>query len=86
MIVCQDYEKLQRPVETFYTKYVLDCMCIIALPSLPKSHIYYPFPFPFGAVSQSYLRYCLSGSSPYFTPIKLNLQLLHCEFCFSVDV
>ena len=49
-----------RPAETFYRKYVLDCMYS------PFAKITYILSFPrylFGAVSQNYLRCWLPGCS-----------------------
>ena len=48
--------------------------CLIAhTPPSPKSHIYWPFSYLFGVVSQSYLRYWFPGCSPYIAPDKKNL-------------
>ena len=42
-------------------------------------------PHLFGAVPQSSLNCCLPAYSPHLPPIKLNSQLSHCAFLFSVD-
>ena len=45
-------------------------------PSFTKIlNIYIPY-YPFGAVSQNYLRWCLLGCSPHFIPSKTHLATL----------
>ena len=57
--------------------------CLIAhTPPSPKSHIYWPFSYLFGVVSQSYLRYWFPGCSPYFAPDKKNLTCKSHIFLF----
>lgn len=54
-------------------------ICLIAHTPPPlKSHIYWPFPLLFRAVSQSYLKWCLPGFSPHFAQIKLNKTITVC--------
>ena len=58
--------------------------CSIACtPLSPKSHIYWPSPYLFGAVSQSYLKCSLPGCSPHFASNKTNSQLSRCAFFLS---
>ena len=59
-------------------------MCLIActLPS-PKSHTDLPHCL-LGAVSQSWVRCCLLGYSPHFTPNKSDVKLSRCAFFKSI--
>ena len=52
-------------------------------PPSPKSHICWPSPHLFGAVSQSYLRCCLLGYSPHFVSNNNSQLLTPCFFFFT---
>ena len=57
-----------RLVENFWENVLIAC-----IPPSPKSHIHWHFPL-IGAVSQSYLGYCLQSCHPHFAP---NKNLIH---------
>ena len=68
------------PAETFYKKYVLDCMCSL----FAKIKYILSFPSTSLEVSQSYLRCSLPGCSPHITPNNLthNSHVVHFLFSF----
>ena len=63
-----DQQKLHETNRNFLQK---NKHLIACIPVSSKSHIYHTSPYHFGANSQSYLRCCVPGYSPYFAPNKM---------------
>ena len=56
-------------------------MCLIAgTPPSPDSHIFWPSPYFFGAVSRSSLKFYLSGYNSHLLQIKLNSRVVQLFF------